>query len=100
MNLRFEWDESKAASNLKKHKVSFDEASTVFSDPLAAIFDDEEHSSPQEQRELIIGTSVKKRLLVTSFTERRSEVVRIISSRPATKHEQADYEENIWRFKT
>jgi uncharacterized DUF497 family protein len=95
--MNFEWDDNKAASNLKKHKVSFDEASTVFKDPLAAIFADDEHSAPEELREIIIGISDRKRLLLTSFTEREATVIRIISSRPATKHEQSDYEKNIWR---
>jgi len=94
--MKFAWDDNKAEANLKKHKVSFEEASTVFSDPLAAIFADDEHSSPGELREIIIGISDRKRLLLTSFTERAT-VIRIISSRPATKHEQSDYEKNIWR---
>lgn len=94
--MKFAWDDNKAEANLKKHKVSFEEASTVFSDPLAAIFADDEHSTPGELREIIIGISDRKRLLLTSFTERAA-VIRIISSRPATKHEQSDYEKNIWR---
>lgn len=94
MSLQFEWDKNKAASNLTKHSVSFDEACSVFSDPLALIFDDEKHSSPDEFREIIIGNSAKGRLLLVSYTERSQDVVRIISSRIATKHEQRDYEEN------
>ena len=94
MGLQFEWDKNKAASNLNKHKVSFKEASTIFSDPLALIFDDERHSRPDELREIIIGNSVKRRLLLVSYTERSQGVIRIISSRAATKHEQRDYEEN------
>ncbi|WLE96588.1 MAG: BrnT family toxin [Candidatus Electrothrix communis] len=94
MSLQFEWDKKKAASNLKKHKVSFNEASSVFSDPLALIFDDERHSQPDELREIIIGNSVKRRLLLVSYTERSQDVIRIISSRAATKHEQRNYEEN------
>jgi uncharacterized DUF497 family protein len=92
MPLRFEWDEDKAASNVAKHGVTFDEASTVFGDPLAAIFDDEEHSQ-DELREIIIGHSVLQRLLLVSFTERGEEVVRIISARKASKSERKDYEE-------
>ena len=63
MPLRFEWNEDKAASNVTKHGVTFDEASTVFGDPLAVIFDDEEHSL-DEIREIIIGHSVLERLLL------------------------------------
>ena len=77
MALRFEWDEDKAASNLRKHSVTFDEASTVFADPLAVIFDDEEHSL-DEIREIVIGHSVLQRLLLVSFTERGHDLARII----------------------
>lgn len=95
MKLRFEWDKDKAQANTKKHKVDFEEASTVFDDPMAVIFDDREHSTPDEQREIIVGTSKKRRLLLTSFTERYNNVIRIISSRMATKNERTDYEENV-----
>ena len=93
MDTRFEWDEQKALSNLTKHAVSFVEASTVFDNLLAAIFDDEDHSA-NEPREVIIGHSVQGRLLVVIFTERTERVIRIISARQATKREQYDYEEN------
>jgi uncharacterized DUF497 family protein len=73
--------------------VSFDEAITVFDDPLAYIFNDEDHSIA-EHREIIIGHSVIGRLLVVCFTERSEDVVRIISARQATRMEQKDYEEN------
>jgi hypothetical protein len=92
MVLRFEWDEDKARSNVRKHDVTFDEASSVFADPLGVIFDDEEHSV-DEVRELLIGHSVLQRLLVVSFTERGEDLVRIISARKATKRERKDYEE-------
>ena len=92
MALSFEWDEDKAASNESKHGVTFDEASTVFADPLAVIFGDEEHSE-DEIREIIIGHSILERLLLVSFTERGVDVVRIISARRATKRERKDYEE-------
>ena len=65
---------------------------SCFADPLAAIFDDEEHSS-EELREIIIGHSVLERLLLVSFTERGEDIVRIISARKATKRERKDYEE-------
>ena len=69
MTLGFEWDARKASENLKKHGVAFDEALTVFADPLARIFDDPDHSE-HERRELIIGHSAGQRLLIVSFTER------------------------------
>ncbi|MCO6437243.1 MAG: BrnT family toxin [Phycisphaerae bacterium] len=94
MQLRFEWDSKKAASNVTKHGVTFDEASTVFADPLAVIFDDDDHSQ-DELREIIIGHSVLEQLLLVSFTERGKMVVRIISARKATRRERKDYEEGI-----
>ena len=93
MQLRFEWDERKAVANLSKHKVSFEEAQTVFYDPLACIFDDEWHST-DEPREIIIGHSNSNRLLLVSFTERDAGLVRIISARRATRWERRDYEES------
>jgi len=92
MSLKFEWHRRKAASNLSKHGVSFQEAVTVFTDLLARIFDDEDQSM-EEQREIIIGHSAKERLLVVCFTA-REESVRIINARKATKRERKDYEEN------
>jgi hypothetical protein len=89
----FEWDEAKAASNVQKHGVSFEEARSAFDDPLAAIFDDEAHSD-EEMREILIGLSDRKRLLVISFTEREN-AIRVISAREATRRERIDYEENI-----
>ena len=93
MECKFEWDEAKASSNLAKHRVAFDEARTVFSDPLAKIFDDEAHST-DEAREIIIGHSVEARLLIVSFTERGRNRIRIISARPASRRERKAYEEN------
>lgn len=93
MSLEFEWDPAKAEANVKKHRVSFEEALTVFADPLARIFDDPDHST-EEAREIIIGHSTKQRLLLVSFTERTSRV-RMISARRATKREQRDYEKEI-----
>ena len=91
--MQFEWDANKAAGNYRKHKVSFDEALTVFRDPLAAIFDDEIHSV-DEEREIIIGHSNRNRILLVCFTERKKEVIRLFSARRATKKEKVDYEEN------
>jgi uncharacterized DUF497 family protein len=93
MSLRFEWDPEKAAANLAKHGVSFEEALTVFSDPLARIFDDEDHSR-EEEREIIVGHSTKQRLLLVCFTARET-AIRLFSARRATKRERQDYEESI-----
>ena len=92
MGVKFEWDQGKAASNLAKHGVPFEEAVGVFADPLARVFNDESHSM-QEQREIIIGHSDRGRLLLVSFTA-RDEAVRVLSARKATKMERKDYEEN------
>ena len=92
--MEFEWDRAKAVANFKKHKVTFDEASTVFSDLLARIFDDEEHSMA-ERREIIIGHSITNRLLLVNFTERDERAVRIFSARRATRREHQNYEESI-----
>lgn len=94
MKLRFEWDNRKAAANGRKHRVGFDEASTVFDDALARIFDDVEHST-DEIREIIIGNSLLERLLVVSFAEIPMKNIRIISARLATRKEREDYEENV-----
>ncbi len=94
MSYRFTWDEDKAASNIVDQPgVTFDEASTVFDNSLARIFDDEIHSF-DERREIIIGPSIKNRLLLVCFTERPTEIIRIISARLPTKKERKKYEEN------
>ena len=90
MALSFEWHEAKAAANLKKHGISFEEAQTVFHDPLALTIDDPKHSQ-DEQRFIDIGYSTQGRLLVVAYTE-RGETIRIISSRRATKSERSAYE--------
>lgn len=89
MNI-YEWNISKAKENEKKHKVSFDEAVSVFADPFAIYFQDQEHSN-YEQRCKIIGESLKSRLLLVCFTERENKI-RIISSRMLTHKERKDYE--------
>lgn len=91
--MKFSWDPRKAEGNLEKHGVAFDEAITVFADPLALIFDDQEHSE-DEHREIIIGLSALRRLILVCFVERIEEVIRIISARRATKREVKDYEKN------
>ena len=90
--VEFEWDDLKAESNERKHGVSFEEARTVFDDPLARIFEDED--AVAERREILIGHSADRRLLVVCFAEREL-VVRLISARPATRRERQDYEENL-----
>lgn len=92
MPLQFEWDARKAKTNQAKHGVSFEEAVTVFGDPLAQIFDDTEHSEG-ERREIIIGHSDRRNLLLVSFVE-ADETVRLISARKATRTERENYEEN------
>lgn len=88
--MEFEWDEKKADTNRKKHGVSFHEAATVFGDPLAITFSDPDHSI-REHRFLTFGHSRMNRLLVVVHTERHGKT-RIISSRPATRHERTIYE--------
>ena len=89
--MRFEWDPQKAARNRAKHGVSFEEAATVFGDPLGRIVDDPRHSRG-EQRYVLLGHSRRQRLVAVMFTE-RGEAVRIISERRATRQERKDYEE-------
>lgn len=90
MPLTFEWDETKANENLKKHGVSFDEAKTVFSDPFSVTIYDPDHSI-DENRYIDIGLSSKGRLIVVSYIE-KGETIRIINSRKAAKKEERDYE--------
>lgn len=88
--MEFEWDRSKAEENRKKHRVSFDEAVTVFYDPLAATFHDPDHSL-RESRFVTIGYSSHDRLLVIVHTERGGKA-RIISARRATAKERKNHE--------
>lgn len=90
MALTFEWHEEKAKENLRKHKVNFEEAKTVFNDPLSITIADPKHSA-DEDRYIDIGLSVKGQVLVVVYTERGSNI-RIISCRKATKAEQRTYE--------
>ena len=87
----FEWEENKAAANLKKHSVSFDEAKTIFDDPFYIDFYDPDHSDT-EHRYIMMGMSVHNRLLLVSYTE-RGDVLRLISAREATRAEQKAYEQ-------
>lgn len=90
MSLKFEWDAKKARENIKKHGVSFEEASTVFGDLLALTIYDPLHSE-EEDRFVTLGESEKRRLIVVSFTD-RDDRIRIISARVATRRERKDYE--------
>jgi uncharacterized DUF497 family protein len=89
--VEFEWDDDKAAVNLADHQVSFEEAKTVFNDPLYVDFYDPDHSY-DEQRYLIVGESRQGRLLIVSYTE-RGDSVRLISAREVTASESKAYEE-------
>ena len=89
--MQFIWDSRKARQNLKKHGVPFEEASTVFADPLAGTISDPDHSF-EETRFVTIGFSAKGRLLVVVHTEEDDDPVRIISAREATSQERKRYE--------
>ena len=89
--MQFEWDEEKAAINLKKHGISFNEAQTVWDDYFYIDLFDDEHSI-EENRFIIIGESMNKRLLIVSYTERENRV-RIISARELTPKERREYEQ-------
>lgn len=91
MALTFEWDRKKAAQNIKKHAVPFEEAATVFGDPLSLTIDDPLHSD-QEDRFVTIGLSLSNRTLVVVHTDREDHI-RIISSRLATARERKAHEE-------
>ena len=89
--MKFEWDKNKAEKNLGKHRISFDEAKTIFDDPLYVDFYDVDHSA-EEERYLIVGRSNRERLLIVSYTE-REDSIRIISAREVTRSEREVYEE-------
>ena len=93
--LQFEWNRLKAAANKRRHGVSFEEAQTVFYDEDAIEFDDPDHSR-DEDRFIILGISLKLRVLVISHCVRKEDVIRIISARKATRHEARRY----WEGKT
>lgn len=89
MFVRFDWDPTKAAANLRKHGVSFEEAATVFEDPLAVTRTDDVHL----ERSIIVGRSAKDRVLMCVYVEFIADDVRIISARRTTRQERRDYEE-------
>lgn len=88
----YEWDSEKAAANLKKHKVSFTEGTSVFTDPFALTFDDPDHSLT-EKRFITIGASSKGRILFLAHADRGNDRIRIISARRTTKSEAHAYQE-------
>ncbi|MFZ5469136.1 MAG: BrnT family toxin [Myxococcota bacterium] len=87
--VQFTWDPRKVTSNLRKHGVSFEEATTVFADPLAVVVEDALYA----ERAILIGQSEKQRVLFTVFVELNADSIRIISARRATSHERRRYEE-------
>ena len=90
--MQFDWDPPKAAANLRKHHISFDEAKTVFYDDFAIQFFDEEHST-EENRFLLLGMSSSAKLLLVCHCERgQGEVIRVISARKATRREASHYQ--------
>ena len=91
MAISFEWDPAKAEANRRKHGIGFDEAATIFGDPISLTITDEQHSEA-EPRFITIGSSVRSRLLVVVHTD-RGEAIRIISAREATRRERRTYEE-------
>jgi uncharacterized protein len=88
----YEWDPEKEAENQRKHGVSFDEAKTVFLDPLALSFDDPDHSS-SERRFITIGMTTNQRVVFVSHADGDSDRIRIISARETTRREAYDYKE-------
>ena len=93
MGYTFEWDLEKAESNRRKHRVTFDEASTAFGDPLAILLQDPDHSVG-EKRYVLLGTSNRRRLPIVTFAERPPRTRRI-SARRATRQERRRYEEEV-----
>ena len=91
METEFEWSATKAAANAAKHGVRFEEALTVFQDPQARFYFDEDHSE-EEHREIVVGYSKTGRLLLVCFTERPYRVVRIISARNVNRLEREKHE--------
>ena len=91
--MTYEWDPVKAGANLAKHQVTFEEAASVFLDPSALTFSDPDHSD-EEDREITIGRSSRKRVLFVAHASREGRV-RIISARRATRRERKQHEEGI-----
>lgn len=94
MSIQFEWDPDKALENLQKHRVTFEEAATVFGDYLSVTVPDPDHST-EEDRFITVGSSNRNRLLMIAHTE-RGDAIRIISARELTPRERGQYEEGSW----
>jgi uncharacterized protein len=94
VGIDFEWDPNKAAQNLRKHSVTFEEAATVFRDDLSITVPDPDHSM-EEERVITVGLSSRNRLLIVSHVE-RGDCIRIISARELTPREKRQYEEASW----
>ena len=92
MPIRFEWDAHKAESNFLKHDVTFEEAASVFADPLSLTIEDADHSSHDEERLITLGLAINQRLLIVAHCDTQDHV-RIISARRATRDERKNYEE-------
>ena len=92
MGLIFEWDKDKAKKNVGKHEITFEEASTIFGDPLSITIEDPLHSLPGEDRLITIGLSHRGKILVVVHLD-DGDIIRIISARQATKRERKNYEE-------
>lgn len=93
--MRFEWDPTKNKANIKKHGVSFEEAQTVFFDPLAKVADDPDHSAHEDRLIAVGHSSFQRILLVVHCFREKDSVIRIISARKLTKAERKQYEENL-----
>ena len=91
MGLNFQWDRAKAAANLRKHGISFEDAASAFGDPLSISIPDPDHSE-SEERLVLLGMTQRHRLVVVVHIE-QGDTIRIISARPATSAERRDYEE-------
>jgi uncharacterized protein len=90
--LRFSWDSRKALANARRHGVSFSEAATAFGDPMSVTIPDPDHSAG-EARFILVGTSLRQRLLVVVHVEHEEDAMRLISARLANRHERTVYEE-------
>ncbi len=90
-DIKFEWDNNKARTNIEKHGITFNEASTVFLDENAVLFDDPEHST-EEERFMLLGMSSQAKMLIVCHCYRSADdIIRIISARKATKAETQQY---------
>jgi uncharacterized protein len=98
-SLKFNWDAEKAVRNIEKYDITFDEASTIFTDRHAIYLDDAEHSQ-KEKREMVIARAPARKRLLTCFFTRIDGVIHIISARRSTHGERREYDENSEKKKT